>query len=92
MLILWSLKVFNNQSMSIGCVGKLGHLSGFLRHYLLNTADVGPSINYVTPKGGRGGLTKRYHWIFLLFKSIRILTESVTWGEGGSKIANFGVT
>ncbi len=27
---------FDNQSMSIGCVGKLGHLFGFLRHYLLN--------------------------------------------------------
>ncbi len=26
---------FNDQSMSIGCVGKLGHLSGFLRHFLL---------------------------------------------------------
>ncbi len=26
---------FDNQSMSIGCVGKLGHRSGFLRHYLL---------------------------------------------------------
>ncbi len=24
-----------NQGMSIGCVGKLGHLFGFLRHYLL---------------------------------------------------------
>ncbi len=26
---------FNDQSMSIGCVAKFGHLSGFLRHYLL---------------------------------------------------------
>ncbi len=26
---------FDNQITSIGCVGKLGHLSGFLRHYLL---------------------------------------------------------
>ncbi len=26
---------FDNQSMSMGCVGKLGHLFGFLRHYLL---------------------------------------------------------
>ena len=33
-------------------------------------------------EGGRGGLAKRYYCIFLLFKSIRILTESVTWGEG----------
>ncbi len=29
------MSTFNDQSMSIGCVGKLGHLSGFLRHYLL---------------------------------------------------------
>ncbi len=29
------MSTFDNQSMSIGCVGKLGHLSGFLRHYLL---------------------------------------------------------
>ncbi len=28
------MSTFDNQSMSIGCVGKLGHLSGFLRHYL----------------------------------------------------------
>ncbi len=27
---------FDYQSMSIGCVGKFGHLFGFLRHYLLN--------------------------------------------------------
>ncbi len=26
---------FDNQSMSIGCIGKLGHLFGLLRHYLL---------------------------------------------------------
>ncbi len=30
------MSTFDNQSMSIGCVGKLGHLFGFLRHYLLN--------------------------------------------------------
>ncbi len=36
--------------------------------------------------GGWGGLTKRYYCIFLLFKSIRILTESVTWGKGGQKL------
>ncbi len=29
------MSIFDNQSMSIGCVGKLGHLFGFLRHYLL---------------------------------------------------------
>ena len=38
------MSTFNDQSMSIGCVDKLGHLSGFLRHYLLNclisTADL----------------------------------------------------
>ncbi len=37
---IWSIdhvimSTFNDQSMSIGCVGKLGHFSGFLRHYLL---------------------------------------------------------
>ncbi len=44
MLILWLWKVlvfvstFDNQNMSIGCVGKLGgqSYSSFLRHYLLN--------------------------------------------------------
>ncbi len=30
------MSTFNDQSMSIGCVGKLGHLFGFLRHYLLS--------------------------------------------------------
>ncbi len=30
-----TMSTFNDQSMSIGCVGKLGHLSGFLRNYLL---------------------------------------------------------
>ncbi len=29
------MSTFDNQSISIGCVGKLGHLFGFLRHYLL---------------------------------------------------------
>ncbi len=29
------MSTFDNQSMSIGCVGQLGHLSGFLRHYPL---------------------------------------------------------
>ena len=29
------MSTFDNQSMSIGCIGKLGHLFGFLRHYLL---------------------------------------------------------
>ncbi len=29
------MSTFDNQSMSIGCVGKSGHLFGFLRHYLL---------------------------------------------------------
>ncbi len=31
------MSTFNEQSISIGCVGKLGHLSGFLRHYLLTS-------------------------------------------------------
>ena len=31
------MSTFDNQSMSIGYIGKLGHLSGFLRHYLLIT-------------------------------------------------------
>ena len=30
------MSTFDNQSMSIGCVSKLWHLLGFLRHYLLN--------------------------------------------------------
>ncbi len=30
------MSTFDNQSMSIGWVGKLGHLLGFLRHYLLS--------------------------------------------------------
>ena len=32
---------FDNQSMTIaiGCIGKLGHLSTFLRHKLLNIAE-----------------------------------------------------
>ena len=29
------IKSTHNQSMSIGCISKLGHLSGFLRHNLL---------------------------------------------------------
>ncbi len=29
------MSTFDNQSMSIDCIGTLGHLSGFLRHYLL---------------------------------------------------------
>ncbi len=53
----------------------------------------GPSIYYSTPKGGReGGQTKRYHCVFLLLKSITILTKSVTSGKGGgSKKTHFGV-
>ena len=34
------MSTFDNQSMSIGCVGKLGHLFDFLRHYLLNLVHV----------------------------------------------------
>ena len=33
----WTTSIFDNQSRNIVCVGKLGHLSGFLRHYLLNS-------------------------------------------------------
>ena len=29
------MSTFDNQSMNIGCVRKLGHLFGFLRHNLL---------------------------------------------------------
>ncbi len=29
------MSTFDNQSMSIGCVGKFGHLFGLLRQYLL---------------------------------------------------------
>ncbi len=43
---------------------------------------MGPSINYVTPKG-EGVLVKRYYWTFLLSNSIRILTEIFTQGGGG---------
>ena len=39
--VLWLSKVFmstfDNQRMSIGCVGKLSGQSGFLRHYFLKT-------------------------------------------------------
>ena len=38
------MSTFDNQSMSIGCVAKLGHLFGFLRHYLLNVLNVGKKI------------------------------------------------
>ena len=31
------MSTFNDQSMSIGCINKLGHLFGFLRHYFLNS-------------------------------------------------------
>ncbi len=31
------MSIFNDKSMSIGCVGKLGHLFGLLRHHLLTT-------------------------------------------------------
>ncbi len=31
-----NMSTIDNQSMSIGCVDKLGHLFGFLWHYLLN--------------------------------------------------------
>ncbi len=34
--VLMTTSTFKDQSMSIGCVGKLRHQSGFLRHYLLN--------------------------------------------------------
>ncbi len=40
------MSTFDNQSMSIGCVGKLGHLFGFLRHYLLIFKS-GTSINFI---------------------------------------------
>ncbi len=50
LLGLWPMDLvftstFHNQSMSIGCVGKLGHLFGFLRHYLLRIHWLqGPNI------------------------------------------------
>ncbi len=40
------MSTFNDQSMSIGCVGKLGHLSGFLRHYLLILEDSPPNFQF----------------------------------------------
>ena len=57
-----------------------------------NFPYMGPSINYVTLKGERGGPVKRYHADFLLSKSIKILTQSVRWEGGEVKMANFGVT
>ncbi len=36
-------------------------------------------------EGRRGGLAKRYYWVFLLCKSIRIFTKSVKWGVGGGQ-------
>ena len=35
-----TMSTFDNQSKSIGCVGKPGHLFGFLRHYLLINFNV----------------------------------------------------
>ena len=35
---------FDNQTMSIGCVGKLGDLFGFLRHYLLILFGLGGQL------------------------------------------------
>ena len=46
-------------------------------HILLNT------------EGRQGGLTKRYHCVFLLYNPIKILTESVTQGGGGVKNGPF---
>ena len=40
-----------------------------------------PSIMYVT-RYGEGGPAKDYHIVLLLLKFIKILTESVAWGEG----------
>ncbi len=34
--VLPVIESIQDQSMSIGCVRKMGHLFGFLRHYLLN--------------------------------------------------------
>ncbi len=49
------------------------------------TSTCGAVHKLCNAEGGNGGLAKRYYWIFLLFKSIRNLTESVTWREGGVK-------
>ena len=45
------MSTFDTQSMSIGCDGKLGHLLGFLRHYLLsdNTLMCGYKRCFNTP-------------------------------------------
>ncbi len=45
------MSTFDNQSMSIGCVGKLGHLFGFLRHYILRVLDVCFSMNLLRIMG-----------------------------------------
>ncbi len=38
------MSTFDNQSMSIGCVCKLAHLFGFLRHYLLISTKAHQSV------------------------------------------------
>ncbi len=49
------MSIFNDQSMSIGCVGKFGHLSCFLWHYLLlKNSRRNHSIKATTVCIGRG--------------------------------------
>ena len=48
-LILWSSEVLMNTSLSIGCICKLGHLSGLLRHYLLSNLDFGFAVQIHLP-------------------------------------------
>ncbi len=52
------MSTFDNQSMSIGCVIKFGHLSGFLRHYLLSLTSAFRTILYsFDPSSANGMLT-----------------------------------
>ena len=56
---------------------------------ILLVTSKGSSMNNVMPKVGRG----HYQYVFLILKSIRILTKSLIWGWGGEvKMANLGVT
>ena len=47
-----------------------------------NFESIGVVHKLCNAEGGKAGPTKRFHTIFLLLKLIKILTKSVTWGEG----------
>ncbi len=62
---------FNDQSMSIGCVGKLGHLSGFLWHYLLNTQYAPRTTRNVCYPSKEAA--RKYYWKVQLVSMKKIL-------------------